>query len=308
MTRGKNSGPAGSADEPPFDSVQSPINELFEAATGEHPREKDEAFARILEALPGPLAAGQERALRREIEDVAFCYRAFGGRETMPSSIVAGRLEAVAKAADRICNSLGYQCRPDPEQAADPSGAVSHHIPTELRMSLMGRARAMAEEVGGLDYVMSLSDNVPSTQNLEYFASIVEQRAIARRLIEGVQQIESQARGGGAELDELLDFAEKTVFDVTQQGTKQDWEQLSTVVDSTFMEIQARSEQGPGEVTGVPTGFVDLDKILAGLHKTDLMVLAARPAMGKTALALNIHIVEDLFSHLSLAQPAAHLD
>jgi len=211
VTRGKNSGPAGSADEPPFDSVQSPINELFEAATGEHPREKDEAFARILEALPGPLAAGQERALRREIEDVAFCYRAFGGRETMPSSIVAGRLEAVAKAADRICNSLGYQCRPDPEQAADPSGAVSHHIPTELRMSLMGRARAMAEEVGGWrdsdlqpSLVPDLRAGAEGPMTTEWYEDVKLDRAI-----EGVVLLAIWAEQAAALQNELVKRSEK---------------------------------------------------------------------------------------------------
>ncbi len=168
-------------------------------------------------------------------------------------------------------------------------GMAESNKPTEM-VAVIDQVVATncVAEVGGLDYVSKLSDNVPSTQNLEYFANIIEQRAIARRLIQGVQDIESQARGGSADLDSLLDFAEKTVFDVTQQGAKQDWEQLSSVVDTTFMKIQARAEAGPGEVTGVSTGFIDLDKILAGLHKTDLMVLAARPAMGKTALALNI--------------------
>lgn len=168
-------------------------------------------------------------------------------------------------------------------------GMAEASKPTEL-VAVVEHINAanVAADVGGLAYVTGLSDNVPSTQNLEYFATIVEQRAIARRLIEGVQQIEGQARAGAAELDELLDFAEKTVFDVTQQGAKQDWEQLSTVVDSAFMKIQERSEAGPGEVTGTPTGFVDLDKLLAGLHPTDLLVLAARPAMGKTAFGLNV--------------------
>ena len=161
--------------------------------------------------------------------------------------------------------------------------------PTEM-VAVIDQVRAanLVTEVGGLGYVAGLSDNVPSTQNLEYFAKVVEQRAIARRLIEGVQEIESQARTGGAELDELLDFAERTVFDVTQKSVKQDWEQLSSVVDGAFMKIQERSEAGPGEVTGVPTGFVDLDRLLAGLHPSDLLVLAARPGMGKTALALNV--------------------
>jgi replicative DNA helicase len=160
--------------------------------------------------------------------------------------------------------------------------------PTEL-VAVVERvvSAGKIDEVGGLGYVQSLSDNVPSTQNLDYYATIVAKRAIARRLIEGVQGIEEQARSGAQELDELLDYAEKTVFDVTQQGAKQDWEQLSKVVDTAFMDIQKRSENS-GEVTGIPTGFVDLDRLLAGLHGTDLVVLAARPAMGKTALALNI--------------------
>jgi replicative DNA helicase len=168
-------------------------------------------------------------------------------------------------------------------------GMAESNKPTEL-VAVIERVISanVAEDVGGLAYVQGLGDNVPSTQNIEYFARIVEQRAIARRLIEGVQAIEGQARTGGAELDELLDFAEKTVFEVTQQGAKQDWLQLSTVVDSAFMKIQARSEAGPGEVTGTPTGFIDLDKLLAGLHPTDLLVLAARPAMGKTAMGLNV--------------------
>ena len=168
-------------------------------------------------------------------------------------------------------------------------GLAEANKPTEM-VAVIEQVIAtnVADDVGGLAYVQGLSDNVPSTQNLDYFAKIVEQRAIARRLIQGVQEIESQARTGGSELDELLDFAERTVFDVTQQGAKQDWEQLSSVVDSAFMKIQQRSEAGPGEVTGVPTGFMDLDRLLAGLHSSDLLVLAARPAMGKTALALNV--------------------
>lgn len=168
-------------------------------------------------------------------------------------------------------------------------GMAEASQPTEL-LAVIERVNSagMAEDVGGLGYLTTLADNIPSTQNLEYYASIVSKHAIARRLIEGVREIEDQARGGGSELDELLDFAEKTVFDVTQQSSTQDWEQLSEVVDRSFVEIQARSSQGAGEVTGTPTGFIDLDRILAGLHKTDLLILAARPAMGKTALALNI--------------------
>ena len=166
-------------------------------------------------------------------------------------------------------------------------GMAEAGVPTEM-LAVIEKINSTnrAQEMGGLSYVQQLADNVPNTQNIEYYGDIVAKRAIARRLIQSVQEIEGQARSG-QELDELLDFAEKSVFEVTQQGSKRDWEQLSEIVDKAFMQIQARAEHS-GDVTGIPTGFIDLDKILAGFHATDLVVLAARPAMGKTALALNL--------------------
>jgi replicative DNA helicase len=148
-------------------------------------------------------------------------------------------------------------------------------------------AGGTAEKAGGLDYVQRLADDVPSTQNLEYYAGIVRQRSVQRRLISSVGEIAERAREGDKPLAELLDFAETSVFAVTQESAGADWERISEVVDRAFVEIQARSEQG-SDVTGVPTGFVDLDRKLAGLHDSDLVILAARPSMGKTALALNM--------------------
>ena len=148
-------------------------------------------------------------------------------------------------------------------------------------------SKGMADATGGLDYVQRLADNVPSTKNLEYYAEIVRQRSVSRRLILSVEEIAGRARSGELDLSELLDFAESSVFSVTQEGTALDWEQLSQVVDRAFLDIQARAERG-ADVAGVPTGFADLDSLLAGLHPTDLIILAARPGMGKTALALNI--------------------
>jgi replicative DNA helicase len=148
-------------------------------------------------------------------------------------------------------------------------------------------AGGTADKAGGLDYVQRLADDVPSTQNLDYYAEIVRQRSVQRRLIFSVSEIADQARSGDRSLTELLDFAESSVFAVTQESAGADWEQLSKVVDRAFMDIQARAEQG-SDVTGVPTGFVDLDRKLAGLHSSDLVILAARPSMGKTSLALNI--------------------
>ena len=160
--------------------------------------------------------------------------------------------------------------------------------PTEMVAVVEAVTKAGLEDaVGGVAYVSTLPDNVPSTENIEYYASLIHERAIERRLIEGTREIAQEALGGQRELPDLLDYAESTIFAITQSRQSRDWAAISEVVDQEFMRIQSLSENR-GDVTGFPTGFVDLDRMLAGLHPTDLMILAARPAMGKTALALNI--------------------
>ncbi len=143
-----------------------------------------------------------------------------------------------------------------------------------------------ADEFGGLAYVSSLPDSVPSTENIEYYAGVVRDRALRRRLIVGAQDIANRVYTGDDELPELLDFAESTVFSVTQERTNQDWWSLGSVVDVEYGRIKKLADQR-GEVTGTTTGYRDLDKMLAGMQRSDLIILAARPAMGKTALALN---------------------
>jgi len=167
--------------------------------------------------------------------------------------------------------------------------------PTELlavvdRVSAAGRA----EEMGGLSYVSTLTDQVPSVESVEYYARIVRQRAVSRRLIQAARQIADRALQGQDELAELLDFSEGRIFEVTQQKASRDWHALSEIVDNEFVRIESLAkawEEGGGNnrgVTGTSTGFVDLDRRLAGFQPTDMVVLAARPAMGKTALALNL--------------------
>jgi replicative DNA helicase len=108
-----------------------------------------------------------------------------------------------------------------------------------------------------------------------------------RKLLEGARSIVDQTLSGEQTVRELIEFAESTVYQIGQQKQTGDWRQMSEVVDEQFIRIQTLSNNR-GEVTGISTGLLDLDKILAGLHRTDLLILAARPAMGKTALALNL--------------------
>lgn len=160
--------------------------------------------------------------------------------------------------------------------------------PTEM-VAVVERivATGKAEEFGGLSYVSSLPDSVPSTENLEYYSSVVRDRALRRRLIVGAQEVANRVYTGDDELPELLDFAESTIFGVTQERSNQDWWSLGSIVDVEYTRIKRLSDLR-GEVTGTPSGYRDLDKMLAGLQPSDLVILAARPAMGKTALAVNI--------------------
>ncbi len=167
--------------------------------------------------------------------------------------------------------------------------------PTEM-LAVVERISAAdrAQEMGGLSYVSALVDQVASVESVEYYARIVRQRAVSRRLIQAAREISDRAMAGQDDLAELLDYAESTVFQVTQQKASRDWHALSEVVDQEFVRIEelarqyAEADEASRGVSGTSTGFVDMDRKLAGIHPTDMVVLAARPAMGKTALALNI--------------------
>jgi len=168
------------------------------------------------------------------------------------------------------------------------AGMAERGEPTEMVAVVEAITRAgLQDAVGGVAYVSSLPDDVPATANLDFYAGIVRDRAIERRLLTGVQEIAEEVHAGQKEVSELLELAESTIFRVTQERNSADWQVMSTVLDEEFLRIQNLSENS-GEVTGISTGFYDLDRMLAGLHRTDLIILAARPAMGKTAFCLNI--------------------
>lgn len=143
-----------------------------------------------------------------------------------------------------------------------------------------------AEDFGGLSYISSLPEQVPSTENLEYYAKLVKEKSVLRQLIKVSAEINKRVMDGSEDLAELLNFAEQEVFQVAQQRSKKDWLPLNALLDEQWVKLEERSNHS-GEVTGIPTGFIDMDRILAGFQRSDLIILAARPAMGKTALALN---------------------
>jgi replicative DNA helicase len=147
-----------------------------------------------------------------------------------------------------------------------------------------------ADDVGGLAYLNSLAQFVPNAGNIRRYAEIVRERAILRRLVAASDEISSRAfNTGGKPVPEILDEAEQKIFHIGEQSArnKQGFQNLDTLVVQLMDRVQEMADN-PNDITGVPTGFYDLDRMTSGLQPGDLVVLAARPSMGKTALAINI--------------------
>ncbi len=148
-----------------------------------------------------------------------------------------------------------------------------------------------AQDCGGLAYLNALAQSVPSAANMRRYAEIVRERSILRKLIAASDEIATNAfNPQGRAVSSVLDEAESKIFQIGEEGSrqKQGFQSIDKLVVSLIDRVQELHDNGAEEVTGVRTGFYDLDKMTAGLQKGDLIVLAARPSMGKTAFALNI--------------------
>jgi len=148
----------------------------------------------------------------------------------------------------------------------------------------------LAEQIGGTGYLIELASTTPSAANIRSYAEIVREKAVLRQLIEvGTEIVNDGFRPEGRESSEVLAQAEMKVFKIAEQGRRgrADFVPLREAMKEAFQLLQERYEN-QGSVTGLPTGFHDLDEMTAGLQNSDLIILAARPAMGKTTLALNL--------------------
>jgi replicative DNA helicase len=143
------------------------------------------------------------------------------------------------------------------------------------------------DEVGGPAYIASLADGVPRSANVEYYAKIVKEKSTLRSLIHSANKILAGAYEAEDEPDLLLDEAERAIFAIAEDRIRQGFVPLRDLVQSSFATIE-KLQQHKGLVTGVPTGFVDLDEMTSGLQPSDLVLVAARPSMGKTSFVLNI--------------------
>jgi replicative DNA helicase len=141
--------------------------------------------------------------------------------------------------------------------------------------------------IGGINYVVELVNSTPTSKNVEHYAKLVKEKATLRKVIADLFDSLSSAYQGDVSIDDLIAKTEKSLLDISIQNADTGFRNVADILD-THMQIVENRSQTDGFVTGLSTGFVGLDKITTGLHEGNLIILAARPAMGKTALALNI--------------------
>ena len=143
------------------------------------------------------------------------------------------------------------------------------------------------EDVGGPAYVASLTDGVPRSANVEYYAKIVKEKSTLRRLIQSATDVLGRAYDAEEDADELLDQAERSIFQIAEHRLRAGFVRVGEMVDQGYQLIE-KLQQHKGLVTGVPSGFVELDEMTSGFQNADLVIVAARPSMGKTSLVLNM--------------------
>lgn len=143
------------------------------------------------------------------------------------------------------------------------------------------------EEIGGSSYIASLVNIVPSASHVVHYAKVVQKKAMLRRLISAADKIVEMGYSGNEDVERILDEAEQGIFKVSQKYLKQDFVPIKSILENAFNRID-ELHRDDGSIRGVPSGFADLDKVLAGFQKSDLIILAARPSLGKTTLALDI--------------------
>ncbi len=149
------------------------------------------------------------------------------------------------------------------------------------------RSRNELQDVGGAAYLAELAERVPTAANVGYYARIVKDRAILRTLMQTTTEIASRCYEPQADVEKFLDEAEHSIFEISERKTRPSFARLRDIVIESMKAVEQLYERKE-LVTGVPTGYVDLDKKTAGLQPGDLVIIAGRPSMGKTALALNI--------------------
>jgi len=195
--------------------------------------------------------------------------------------------DAIARALELIKPSDFYygphqqifQCMIDLFDANQPADLIT------LTENLTKKNRL--EEVGGASYLADLSERIPTAANIEYYAKIVKEKSVLRRLIASATEIVARASSSQDDVADLLDFSENSIFSISEFQIRPSFHNLRDILKLTFKEIEQLYEKKE-LITGVPSGFTDLDSKTSGFQPSELIIIAGRPSMGKTAFCLNI--------------------
>ena len=236
----------------------------------------------------GAPGTGRRKAEQRVLYD-------FGGRQqpadTELEQAVLGALMLEKDAYTTVCDLLKPECFYEPVdrkiyEAIQHLGASQRPIDM-LTVTEQLRADGTLEEVGGPAFVSALTMRVASSANVEYHARIVAQKYLARELITFAAEIEKKAFDESNDVDDLLQEAEGRLFEISQRNVKKDVTQIDPVITQAIGQIQAAANRASG-LSGLESGFHELDKLTSGWQNSDLIIIAARPAMGKTAFVLSM--------------------
>ena len=240
------------------------------------------ADPRVAEPRPAEPRAGEPPYDRSPPQDVAAEQCVLGGM-LLSKDAIADVVE-ILKTGDfyRPAHATIFDAVLDLYGRGEPADAITV-------AAALADAGALGR-VGGAPYLHTLISSVPTAANAAYYARIVSERAVLRRLIEAgtriVQLGYGSATGTGRDVDDLVDLAQQAVYDVTERRVSEDFAILSDLLQPTLDEIEAVGSQG-GLMTGVPTGFTDLDRLLNGLHPGQLIIVAGRPGLGKSTAAMD---------------------
>lgn len=195
--------------------------------------------------------------------------------------------EAASLALEMLTGEDFY--RPDHRQVFEAAEELCHSgVPIDMiTVKNKLEEKQVFEQIGGLPFLANISTSVGSSANMRHYAAIVEEKSVLRRLIRTANNISQMSYEGKTDVNAIMDTAEKGIFDIMQNRHSDQFHHIRDIAVDSIEKIED-IYRSKGKLTGVPTGFVDFDQKTAGLQKSDLILLAARPSMGKTAFALNI--------------------
>ena len=195
--------------------------------------------------------------------------------------------EAASLALEMLTGEDFY--RPDHRQVFEAAEELYHSgVPIDMiTVKNKLEEKQVFEQIGGLPFLANISTSVGSSANMSHYAAIVEEKSVLRRLIRTANNISQMSYEGKTDVNAIMDTAEKGIFDIMQNRHSDQFHHIRDIAVDSIEKIED-IYRSKGKLTGVPTGFVDFDQKTAGLQKSDLILLAARPSMGKTAFALNI--------------------